>query len=782
MTANRENNRGLWVWPTGCGRSINQYVEFRHEFDATSASRAELIVSVDSNYVLWLNGEFVDCGQYHDFPNDKVFDTLSVGKYLRPGRNVLSIQVYYQGEPSAQYLGGQPGLFYELTLGDQKIVSGPETQYRIAAEYRSGEMPKITLQLGFPFFYDARKVQAEWTLIREQDLKATRQDRSLHPRPIAKLKIQDRVAGRICAQGVFRRINGKEILVASMQRDYLSAREAKELFNRSANWLLPDETGLCMAPQEGNDGVYLVVDLGREEAGFLDLEIDAPTGTTLDIANGEHLDDLRVRANIGGRNFAYQYICRQGRQRFVHYFKRLAGRYLQIQISNFSEPVQLYYAGLLPTEYPIERRGSFHACDSLLNKIYETSIRTLHLCMHEHYEDCPWREQALYANDSRNQALCGYYGFGEYNFPATAFDLLGQGLKDDGYLELCAPAEIPITIPSFSLAWMLAVGDHWQFRADRAYIQKQYPRIGKMMQAYLATVCEGLLPCPKGKRYWQFYDWAANLDGIFGGDCTNFGELSWDRYDAPLNALFVMALDAAATLAAAAGQDSDVEQYTRATNELRTAFHLRFWDAKESTYFSYSDETTSRYYAELTQALALLAGLCPPALADELRKRLAMENNGWTPTTLSQSFYKFEALMADKEKFGRRVFDLICRDWSQMLFAGATSFWETMKGGWDFDNAGSLCHGWSAIPVYFDQAYGLGVRPIEPGFKTFLVDPVRSILPRVKGTIPTPAGVIDVSLEQRGDRMICHLVHPAGLEPRFVGFDAQDEVIVQARE
>lgn len=41
----------------------------------------------------------------------------------------------------------------------------------------------------------------------------------------------------------------------------------------------------------------------------------------------------------------------------------------------------------------------------------------------------------------------------------------------------------------------------------------------------------------------------------------------------------------------------------------------------------------------------------------------------------------------------------------KMLDAGATSFWE-MKDGWkDFDGAGSLCHGWSAIPVYFYARY-----------------------------------------------------------------------------
>jgi hypothetical protein len=780
MTGKNENNRSVWVWPARCGKLINQYVEFKHEFDAKSTSAAELTLSVDSNYALWLNGEFVDCGQYHDFPNDKVFDKLSIGKYLRPGKNVLSIMVYYQGESSFQYLGGQPGLFYELTLGDQKIISGPDTQYRLASEYRSGQTEKLTLQLGFSFFYDARNISNDWTPISQQDIQETRQDRPLRSRPNAKLTIGERIKSQIIAQGAFQRVK-KETLAASMQSDFLSTRPASEIFGRSIDLTLLSSEGIKIAlPPSGADGVYIVLDLAREEVGFLDLEMDAAAGTIIDVANGEHLDDLRVRAHVGGRNFAYQYICKQGRQHFVHYLRRLAGRYLQLHFHNYTQPIQLHYAGLRPAEYPLVQRGSFESCDSLQNKIYEVSLRTLHLCMHEHYEDCPWREQALYGNDSRNQAMCGYYGFGEYDFPAAAFDLLGESLRDDGYLELCAPAEIPITIPSFSQVWILEVADHWQFRADKGFVQKQYPRIRKMMQTYLATVRNGLLPCPQGKQYWQFYDWADNLAGIFGDDCTTFGEIKWERYDAPLNAIFAMALDSSAKLAAVVGETADVEQYTKAARDLRAAFHNRFWDAKESAYFSFADDKTPRYFAELTQSLALLAGVCPPNIADGLRTRLSQANNGLTETTLSQSFYKFEALMADKARFGKAIFDKIACDWSKMLFAGATSFWETMKGGWDFDNAGSLCHGWSAIPVYFYQAYGLGVRPIDPGFKTFIVDPIRSILPRAKGKIPTPSGIIEVSLEQQGDRMIYHLTHPAGLEPKLSGFDPKDEVIVRA--
>ena len=36
-----------------------------------------------------------------------------------------------------------------------------------------------------------------------------------------------------------------------------------------------------------------------------------------------------------------------------------------------------------------------------------------------------------------------------------------------------------------------------------------------------------------------------------------------------------------------------------------------------------------------------------------------------------------------------------------MLREGATSFWETELGEAAFADAGSLCHGWAALPVYY---------------------------------------------------------------------------------
>ena len=75
-----------------------------------------------------------------------------------------------------------------------------------------------------------------------------------------------------------------------------------------------------------------------------------------------------------------------------------------------------------------------------------------------------------------------------------------------------------------------------------------------------------------------------------------------------------------------------------------------------------------------------------------------------------------------------------------MLYQGATTFWETEKGGWDFANAGSLCHGWSAIPVYVYFAYGLGLRPTQPGFAQYALRPVDSGLYERSGRFVTSDG------------------------------------------
>jgi hypothetical protein len=97
-----------------------------------------------------------------------------------------------------------------------------------------------------------------------------------------------------------------------------------------------------------------------------------------------------------------------------------------------------------PTLLPAEIKSQAFAGEKaeLREKIRNTAIHTLQCCMHEHYEDCPWREQALYTLDSRNQMLAGYEVFKDKNaeFVRANLDLISRGVRKDGILALCYPA------------------------------------------------------------------------------------------------------------------------------------------------------------------------------------------------------------------------------------------------------------------------------------------------------------------------------------------------------
>jgi alpha-L-rhamnosidase len=145
--------------------------------------------------------------------------------------------------------------------------------------------------------------------------------------------------------------------------------------------------------------------------------------------------------------------------------------------------------------------------------------------MHEHYEDCPWREQALYTMDSRNQMLCGYYAYGETKFPRASLELMAHSIRDDNMLELCSPAEVAITIPSFSAIFMVQLqeiprffGGHRFCHADAAGRGADCGRV------YTPAENEGgLIKCFGEQKYWNFYEWQSGLAGTIGGLCSGRG-------------------------------------------------------------------------------------------------------------------------------------------------------------------------------------------------------------------------------------------------------------------
>ena len=64
-------------------------------------------------------------------------------------------------------------------------------------------------------------------------------------------------------------------------------------------------------------------------------------------------------------------------------------------------------------------------------------------------------------------------------------------------------------------------------------------------------------------------------------------------------------------------------------------------------------------------------------------------------------FFYDALLSVDRGLYTPFVLNEIRRRYLIMLDQGATTVWEDDEGAAAFDNAGSLCHGWSGIPIYY---------------------------------------------------------------------------------
>ena len=73
-----------------------------------------------------------------------------------------------------------------------------------------------------------------------------------------------------------------------------------------------------------------------------------------------------------------------------------------------------------------------------------------------------------------------------------------------------------------------------------------------------------------------------------------------------------------------------------------------------------------------------------------------------TDASLSMRTFLYDALLlTDRDKYAEFILSDIERIYTPMLALGNNTVWETELGEADFDDAGSLCHGWSAIPIYY---------------------------------------------------------------------------------
>ena len=148
------NVQSKWIWISK-ESEFDTYGEFVDKFQY-SEGNVSFKISVDSNYELYINGNFVDSGQFADFPHYKVYDEFDITRFCTKGINHIAIIVWYHGETTFTYAHGNAACRYELCVQNEIVsYSDENTQSRLSRTYKNGLRKIITSQLGYGFAYDA---------------------------------------------------------------------------------------------------------------------------------------------------------------------------------------------------------------------------------------------------------------------------------------------------------------------------------------------------------------------------------------------------------------------------------------------------------------------------------------------------------------------------------------------------------------------------------------------------------------------------------------------------
>jgi alpha-L-rhamnosidase len=253
--------------------------------------------------------------------------------------------------------------------------------------------------------------------------------------------------------------------------------------------------------------------------------------------------------------------------------------------------------------------------------------------------------------------------------------------------------------------------------------------------------------------------------------------------DTLTNAHFYGVLLEAAQLADALGQADVAAGYTSAAAQLRTATNAVLFNPSTGLY---DVSTAQRGVADQHgNAYALLYGVAPApgtTMASILQNLTAalyrtptapnatgpvpvQESSGSTQVGPYTSAYELFARFETGDTAGALA--LIRNEWGLMrhnspYYSGATWEYVSLDGTPGLGEGTSLAHGWASGPTSALSNYVLGVRPVEAGYETWLIEPQPGDLAWAGGTVPTPHGPIAVAWQKSGQGFNLEVWVPAG--------------------
>ena len=389
--------------------------------------------------------------------------------------------------------------------------------------------------------------------------------------------------------------------------------------------------------------------------------------------------------------------------------------------------------------------GSFICNDEQLNKIWMTGAYTVHLNMQDYLWDGVKRDRLVWVGDMHPEVMTINSVFGDNEVVQKSLDLARDLTPLPNWMN---------GISSYSMWWLLIHRDWYYYHGNLDYLKEQKEYIVDLLQLLSSKIDENGMEILDGNR---FLDWPSseNEEAVHAG----------------LQSMMVMTFNAGVDLCEILGDKETAKLCKNTVEKLKQ--HVPDM-------------------AESKQAAALLAmsGLVTP---DQANIQILAKDGVHKMST----FYGYYMLIA-RAMAGdyQGAIDNIREYWGAMLDLGATTFWEDFDidwaknaarideivpegkvdihktyGGYCYEQLRhSFCHGWASGPTSWMSQYILGVNVMEPGCKKIELDPHLGDLQWVKGTFPTPYGVVEIEHQKSADGKI-KTTYKAPKEVKIVSVD-----------
>jgi alpha-L-rhamnosidase len=754
----------------GLGREFSRSM-FRRTFEVEALpAEVPARLTADSRYVLWVNGHEVGRGPARSQPMRLRYDNYDLAPHLSTGTNVIAVLVTYYGramsfwQPAPAGSNTDAALVFEARVGDQMVVSDDSWHVQRSAAWsllagtHAGEGVPVEI-------VDAREVPRGWREVDfdDSDWRQAPLLRAIHPASLGETRPPTYPFGRLLPRGISslvgERVGPARVLDSSTRyappwtSDHPVPRVTQVLLEAVVHTQTPElPTSFDLAAGEVQ---HFSVDFGRIVAGFVELDLEAPAGTVVEIHYREKVFRPELAWSGEDPETGARYFAAGADDQFAAL--EINGlRYLHLVV-HADQAVSVRLNRLEVREYLYPRTGEayFRSDDPGLDALYKAGIRTVQLNSLDSYTDCPTREQRAWVGDAVVHQMVDLATNEDWGLARNYLEL-SDSPRPDGILPMVVAGDIEasggLTIPDWSLSWIHGVHVQYWHDGDLEAVRRHLPTVERVLRWYTSYVDERgtIADVPE----WNLVDWAS----IFLSGRSSILTALWGR-----------GLDEFAELSDAVGNAGSAawarELYTTAAQGLED-----FWDPDRSLYVDHILDGERKLAAsQIAQASAIVSGLAPrerwgplvDAMTDSdrlvVRSWVGSETGGYDHERFAEQMRGIQRIDWDPERemviaepfFSYAVHDAVAlagraellidlvRRWEEFLVDGYDTFGECW--GW-----GTPVHGWSSTPTRDLVWYVLGITPAEPGYRRARIAPRLGRMREAAGAVPTPHGLVEV--------------------------------------